>query len=403
MNIGITISLLEENESLWTNGIKLNAIYLQKTLTELGYNVYLLNVGGDVQSPYHGKVVWDEKMFPIYNYVEKEKETDLLIMLGATFPDTDILKFKANDKRKKVIKYICGNNYFNDALSSMFRPEASETGYNQELDEVWFVPQQDVLNREYYRILHNVPADKVRPVPFVWDPIFLDAISAKYTTLDTEPAEANIVLPIYIPGKSNKEKQLICFEPNMDISKFHMINLLIAEDYMRMGGEFKKLNIMCGKEIIKNNYYISVIKNTRIFNADPIKLNYLPRLVAVDAFAQLTDVVLAHQHQNPLNYSYLDALYLQFPLVHNASMLKDAGYYYEGNSIGSGARQLKQAMDNHDNNIEEYNERSQSVLTRYTAYNEEMLETYQMLIENTMGIKDHIIGTAYDWKTNLYK
>ena len=51
MNIGITISLLEENESLWTNGIKLNAIYLQKTLTELGYNVYLLNVGGDVQSP----------------------------------------------------------------------------------------------------------------------------------------------------------------------------------------------------------------------------------------------------------------------------------------------------------------------------------------------------------------
>ena len=55
------------------------------------------------------------KMFPIYDYVEKETETDLLIMLGATFPDTDILKFKANDKRKKVIKYICGNNYFNDS------------------------------------------------------------------------------------------------------------------------------------------------------------------------------------------------------------------------------------------------------------------------------------------------
>ena len=178
----------------------------------------------------------------------------------------------------------------------MFK-RSPETGYNQELDEVWFVPQQDVLNREYYRILHNVPADKVRPVPFVWDPIFLDALSAKYTTLDTEPTEANIVLPIYIPGKSNKEKQLLCFEPNIDVQKFHMINLLIAEDYMRMGGEFKKLNILCGKDIIKNNYYVSVIKNTRIFNADPIKLNYLPRLVAVDALAQLTDVILAHQHQ----------------------------------------------------------------------------------------------------------
>ena len=35
MNIGITIHLQEENESLWINGIKLNAAYLLKALKEI--------------------------------------------------------------------------------------------------------------------------------------------------------------------------------------------------------------------------------------------------------------------------------------------------------------------------------------------------------------------------------
>lgn len=170
-----------------------------------------------------------------------------------------------------------------------------------------------------------------------------------------------------------------------------------------MGGKFNKLNVICGQDLLKNEYYQSVIKHTRMFKQDPIKLNYLPRLRAVDALAQLTDVVLAHQLTNPLNYSYLDALYLQFPLVHNAPLIRDAGYYYQGNNIGAGAKQLKEAIENHDKNIDAYNEKSEAVLTRYTVFNEGLLETYKKLIETTMGIHDHKLSTLYDWQTNLYK
>ena len=58
MNIGITISLGSENESLWINGIKLNALYLLKALKEIGYNAYLLNAS-EVKAPYENKVTWD--------------------------------------------------------------------------------------------------------------------------------------------------------------------------------------------------------------------------------------------------------------------------------------------------------------------------------------------------------
>jgi len=400
MNIGITISLGKERESIWINGIKLNVLYLLKALKEIGYNAYLLNAS-EVQAPYEEKVVWDVNQFPIYDYKEKAVDTDLMIWLGATYSDINILDFKKTGTNKKVIKYVCGNNYLNDLEAAMFNSGPEATEYNQELDGVWYVPQQEELNREYYRVLHNLPANKVRPVPFIWDPIFLDLASQKYN--NSEVIERGLPVPIYKAGKPNIEKQLACFEPNIGVQKWHINNLLIAEDYLNMGGEFQKLNILCGGDIIKNNYYASVIKHTRMFNEDPIKLNYLPRLGAIDALAQFADVVLAHQHTNPLNYSYLDALYLQFPLVHNAPMIKDAGYYYHGNNIGTGARQLKLAIEKHDENIQAYNENSERVLTRYTVYNEGLLETYKGLIETVMGIKDHKLGSIYDWQTNLYK
>ena len=400
MNIGITISISKENESLWINGIKLNAMYLLKVLKEIGYNVYLLN-HSDVTAPYEDKVVWDTEEFPIFDLLEKYQDTDLMIWLGATYTDADITAFKNTGKNKKVIKYICGNNYMNDLEASMFGTGAVATGYNQLIDEVWYVPQQEELNREYYRVLHNLPGKKVRPVPFVWDPVFLDKSSEKYYT--SVAIEKNIPIPVYRPGKPNEEKQLACFEPNIGTQKWHINNLLIAEDYLNMGGKFNKLNVLCGQDLLKNEYYTSIIKHTRMFNEDPIKLNYLPRIQTIDALSQFTDVVLAHQMTNPLNYSYLDALYLQFPLVHNAPMIKDAGYYYAGNNIGSGAGQLKLAIEYHDHTIEEYNERSEKVLTRYTVYNEDLLETYKKLIETTMGIKDHNLGSLYDWQTNLYK
>ena len=400
MNIGITIHLQEENESLWINGIKLNAAYLLKALKTIGYNAYLVN-SSDIKAPYETKVNWDTTEIPIFDYSEVYKDTDIMIWLGATYSDDDILDFKSSGPNKKVIKYVCGNNYMLDMENSIFGEGTGGTGYNQLIDELWYVPQQEELNREYYRVLHNLPENKVRPVPFIWDPMFLDQFSMAYN--NSEVIEKQLPVPIYRPGKPNSEKRITSFEPNINVGKWHMINLLIAEDYLQKGGDFEKLTILCGNQLLTKPYYQSILRNTKLWKCDPVKLNYQPRLQVTHALAVFTDIIIAHQWAIPLNYSYLDALYLQFPLVHNAPMIKDAGYYYSGNNIGMGARQLKLAIEQHDNNIEEYTERSEKVLTRYTIFNEGLLETYKQLIETTTGIKDHKLSSTYDWTTNLYK
>ena len=98
-----------------------------------------------------------------------------------------------------------------------------------------------------------------------------------------------------------------------------------------------------------------------------------------------TDIVISHQWENPLNYAYLDALYLNYPLVHNANMIKESGYYYNEFDVKQGKKQLLKSLIEHDNNIEEYNERSQKTLDRFLPTNEQSIDTYDKLIKKLLS------------------
>jgi len=411
MKIGVTVSISKENQSLFTNGILQNAIYLVKTLKAAGHESYLVHIG-DLKTPFEGKVNWDLSETPMYSYVDCYKTTDIMFYLGATLRDKDSRAFKSTGAHKKIIRYVCGNSYILDAEASIFdrselpkyKNSAKTTGYGQLVDEVWLIPQQEKLNKEYLRVLYNLPADKVKIVPFIWDPMFIDIGCASFNDPDIKENLEGLEdkpFPMYIPGKDNLNKSISCFEPNINIIKFSMIPTLITNDYLDSGGEFKQLNVFCGDSLIKQKYYPSVVQHSSIFKSDPIQIKYLPRIPVVLGLSK-TDIVIAHQWENPLNYSYLDALYLNFPLVHNSPYLKDAGYYYPDFNIGEGKIQLDNAMNNHDKHIKEYSDRTEDVLTRYTTYNEDMLDLYNKLLDNAINPGAHELSGKYNWKTNTY-
>jgi len=403
MNIGILITLNIENQSIWSNGILQNAIYLLKTLNATGHNVYLVNTTNKVTAPYDDKVVWDVNEFPIMDWTDAYKESDILFFLGSIIPDSYIDLFKSSGENRKAIKYVCGNTYIMDAEASIF--ELTGEGnkypnkiqyYNQKFDEVWILPHHWNTNSEYLRVLHNLPKDKVKVVPFIWDPTFLDIETKKYAGLESND------LPIYVPGKYTKDKKISSFEPNMNIVKWSMLPTLIVEDYFKEGGDFDKFTILSGDSLIKQKFYQTILENTKLYNYDPIKINWLPRIEITQALSKITDVVISHQWENGLNYSYLDALYLQYPLVHNTPYIRDAGYYYPGFNIGEGKIQLENAMNKHDRYLDEYNTRSEDVLTRYTVYNEDMLDLYNKLLDNAINPDTHKLSGNYNWKTNTY-
>jgi len=396
MNIGITIGLQKEYESMWINGIKLNAILLANALMQIGkHNVYIVDTSNKVEDL--TKVSWNTKKFPIYALKDVFSTTDLMITLGTSFPEEIIKKFKSQGPDKRIVKYMCGNSYVIEMERSIFK-DGEDLGiapWDNGADEVWYVPQQGYQNHYYYRSIFRT--DRVFPVPFVWDPMFMIQEYAIYK-------QKGRILPIYKPGKPMEEKRLSVFEPNLNVVKFSMIPTLIAEEVYRRGVEFDKMFLASGQKLLKNGYYKSMIKTLDLVKNNPgkPKLQLTPRYPVCHYLAETSEVIVSHQWENPLNYSYLDVMFMGFPLVHNADMIKDAGYFYPDFNIEAGADQLEWVLKNHDDNLEEYKAKNQPVLDRYTIKNEAMVDLYDKMIDNLYEGK-HELSYEYDWKTNLYK
>ena len=325
-------------------------------------------------------------------------------MLGASLAESTIQKLKSHNKKLKIVKYQCGNSYVVDMERSLFGENSDikehAPSWDYWHDETWYIPQQHVQNAEYYKTIyrHKDP-NEVKVVPFVWDNEPLDEFDdlLKYQKKPT---------PEYTP-KPQKEKRLSIMEPNLNVVKWSMIPILAAEELYREFGEdaFKQLYVGSGKRLLKNEYYISMVKHLDLVkkSGTPAKIQYVHRTPISTFLSTSTDIVVSHQWENPLNYAYLDALYYGYPIVHNADMIKDAGYYYEGFNISEAKKALLDALQNHDNSIEEYKERSNDVLDRYRSTNPKIVDTYKKLLENLFQPNKHEMSYEYDWKTNLYK
>lgn len=392
LKIGITLGLKDNKESIWTNGIKQNVLMLVHLLknSKKNYEVCILNIFNVdfTEKPSYLKDI------DIFYFNDKFMEMDLLISMGGQILDSDAKKFKEN-KDKKIVSYKCGNNYVLSMEEILFKESKTGSEIEQEIDELWYVPQQDEVNRGYYTTLHRTNSIIV---PFVWHPKFLYE-----KTLEIEKGYKLGVYKKSWQYEIGKEKKIIgIMEPNLNIVKFCLIPTMIVEESYR--GEIgknhiDKLRITNGEQLKTNKLFMSYVKTFDLFKDN--KISAESRYQTAYVLTQHLDVLVCHQILNPLNYLYLDAVYLGYPILHNAHMCKDLGYYYEDSDTVEGAKMLDWILTEHDNNIEEYDKRNDLVLQRYHADNEELITTYDRLIENLWNGGNN--NLEYNPETNLYK
>ena len=318
-----------------------------------------------------------------------------MIVMGSQVNGKILQDFKKK-KNKKIVSYKCGNNYILDMEDILFKentPGLSQ--YETEFDEVWYIPQQHETNQGYYHTLYRANS---LIVPFLWHQEYL--LSA---LVDVEKGFRSGKFEKGYAYNPNKEKKMLgVMEPNLNVVKFCLLPVMIAEESYRtdIGKEkIYKMMISNSENLVKHNKFMSLIKSFDMYKDN--KLTSEKRYQTAYVVSQYMDVVICHQLLNPLNYIYLDVAYMGYPVLHNAPMCKDLGYYYEGSDTIDGAKQLNWILENHDNNMAEYNERNDKVLWRYSADNPKLIETYDMLIHNLFNGGNH--GLEYDETTNLYK
>lgn len=392
MRIGLTISINSENESIWTNGMKQNVLFLYKLLknSSENYDVFLLNVT-DFDLANKPSAFAD---VDIYSIESKYEDTDLLIVIGAQVSVKYMEYFKKSET-KKVIAYKCGNNYILSAEEILFKPEKNNMDlYETEFDEIWYVPQQEETNKGFFSTLYRT---KSIPVPFIWDYQYLFKSLVEIEKL----YQKGVYTKTYKYNPKSEKKKLVIMEPNLNIVKFCLIPTMIAEESYRTEigkNKIEKLLISNSTDKLNHKSLISILKTFDIFKDG--KLKSMKRYQISYGLSQYADILICHQILNPLNYIYLDAAFMGYPVIHNAPMCKDVGYYYEGNDPKEGAKVLNWVLENHDTHLKEYTERNIKAILRYLASNKNMIKTYDDLIYNLFNGGNPDV--TYNASTNLY-
>jgi hypothetical protein len=384
INIGLSVSIKEDNKSMWSNGILQNVFNLATVLnnSKNNYNVYAVNIANvDIK-----ELPWGNDTFlKCYKFDEIKDDIDLMIMIGSQIYTNwaDYIKKRGC----KIISYHCGSNYIVDMEKSLFGNEENPNpSYFNYYDETWMIPQNENMNYYYYKVMERV--DNVKIIPFVWSSYFIDKI------IESGKLENNGRY------KPSDDKRISILEPNINVVKFCMYPLLIAENlYRKSKDSFKHLYVTNSEKIKSNKYFIKLMNHLDIVKDK--KATFEGRYITPVFLSKFTDIVISHQWENPLNYAYLDTLYLGYPLIHNAKMIKDAGYYYDNSNVDMATNILDYVIKHHDKNIEEYELKTKKILDRYSANNKLIIEEYDILIDNLF--KKNINEEKYDLIKEKYE
>jgi len=135
---------------------------------------------------------------------------------------------------------------------------------------------------------------------------------------------------------------------------------------------------------------MQILSNTDIYKDGLVSAE--TRIAIMDSINRYVDIVLSWQWENNLNYLWLDVAWMGWPVVHNGSLCKDVGYYYNEFDIKNAQEKIQEVIENH-NDDKDYLERNRNIIKRYTMDNGNLLDQYKMLIDNV--INDEFIKYEY--------
>ena len=378
MKIGLTLNMPDDIKSLFSNGIRQNVLYLGELLCNIGYDCYFILDDKNCNQQIIDKLFYLDK----FKYIKYSNifpmDFDVIISIGYEM-DVSIIK-QLKYMNTKIIAYLCGNSYFIDTEKILYNQHKSRDSgkYINKNDEplysqIWSIPQMVNTNKYYWQTLHRA---KCIEVPFIWSENAIRlAIITENKTYDDLLYKTN----------DNTNNKIAIFEPNISLMKWSFPALLICENAYRTNNNVIKqvyVNNISDKKTGINDFNLDAF--TKIVNNLDLcldkKISIEGRYNTLSFMSEHASVVVSHQWENNLNYIYFDLAWMGWPIIHNASLCKDVGYYYEQFNYEEGGHKLIEACSNHDSNLEKYIIKNRSAITPFLTTNIDLQNKYIKLI-----------------------
>ena len=354
MKILLTASF---NKGLFCNGLNQNIITLAELIKNIGLEpIIAINHEMDkCQDPPVGILIVER------NEIDEYGPYDYVLQTGWVIDNPQIDRIKEKNPRCKNVHIHYGNRLLADIEQSSWDNRCIPP---YRTDEVWYSPHYE-FSRQYFQTYYKT--EKVLTLPYIW--------SDKYVKNAEKELNKENKTCFYKPGQNNN---IAILEPNLNMTKHCLPSIFICEEFFNQYPEhINHVNVFCSSKVVNANYFKSILWNLEITNKG--KISFAGRLRVWDTFQKGCNIVVSHQLMNALNYTYLEALYFNIPLIHNSEYIQDVGYYYQDYNIKDGSKSLFNAVSQHDNNLEEYQKKAKNVINRYSPENEQVIKQYKKL------------------------
>ncbi len=346
------------DEQLWANGLFQNIYILYKLFESIGYEPYLFV--DSLENNKDAKVHEQYRLLDFKKYIEAPFPVAAYLEFGMSC-DPAIRRFFRNTGAK-VAKTYLGNILNIDIETITFHRGVNFSHHVAgETDEIWVSPHYD-FHAEYAGSVNGI-CGRSRIAPYVWEPIFIKEMR-----------------DIWTPTK-DRAKRFAIMEPNISFQKSSFVSILAMEALFRQAPDYiHEVIVVNGQRLQENPYFAkSVLPNLTIHKAG--KLQLMPRAHMFNfARAYKDAIILQHQVNNEYNYSFMEWLYMGFPVIHNHGRFKEFGYYYAENDFEAAAERVTHVLDYHDINTEAYKAQAAQLQWRFSIYNPENQNAWNTLI-----------------------
>lgn len=366
MRIGISV-ISHQGQNIWENGLGQNVVFLARLFQCLPFvrTVSLIDVGDQGAMP--RQVNTAAFGLALMTQREASDQVDVIIEMGGALDSQWLDLMRA--RGKKVIHHCCGHPFAGLVEPPVFG-KPSPVSSASRCDEIWVLPEYETF-ASFQRTLHRCP---VHTVPYLWDTQFVrqrvaevEAVGYRFGWEAARRQDAT--------DATRKGLRVAIFEPNISVAKTSTISMLVCDEAYR--ADRSSIEVMHALNTLH-----MVNHPTMLYLANSLDLVrehracFHGRHDIVGFMVQHADAVVSHQWTNDQNYSYLDALAGDYPLVHNSKWLNrfGAGYYYPEFDATQGGVQLRLAAARHDDGIGEYRRRSQRVFDAvdpFAAHNQQ--------------------------------
>lgn len=370
-NIGITIRVDDpKKDCLFSNGIRQNVILLQEIYGKCKNikNSYIINTS-NIDPELYKDTTWEKYSKFIINTEQGKELCDIVVMAHGNFSLKKYAEYK--NLGKKIVIQVLGSELviFNESILFKEKP-CNIYQKNDFISAIWTSPHFYDRDRFFFEARYECP---VYEAPYIWDPRFIEE--------HVESLEKSGKPTLYSP-RSNK-KRISVVEPNINMVKTCTIPIVISELFFRKNPELvEKTSIFGGKKLSQKKDMTDFVIGLQSYKAK--KLFFESRFPIVWLLGSHTDILLSHQNQCELNYVYLDAAWLGYPVVHNSPMMKELGWYYPENNANIATEHLLYIARNFDNLEHPHNkylDRSRKFAYKYMIDNPQNIEGYEVLID----------------------